>query len=120
MNDPTCKSCGKPFAEHLGLQGTCERLVQAQLDIIELERLLQQERYQVEVYRKSYADADNRATSLRITIQAFAMCLLSVRKVNTDEWMDYAAGAFNDLCEVLGDGDRFQFDGRDGLRKVNP
>lgn len=60
----------------------------------------------------------DKLAELRITCQAFAQCLLSVRKHNTDEWMDYAAGAFNDLCDVLGDGDRFQYDGRDGLRKM--
>lgn len=68
--------------------------------------------------RKRLADAESKVTELRIACQAFASCLLSVKKHNTDEWMDYASGAFNDLCDVLGTGDRFQYDGREQLRKV--
>lgn len=28
MTKPTCRSCGAPFADHLGLEPTCERLVE--------------------------------------------------------------------------------------------
>jgi hypothetical protein len=60
----------------------------------------------------------DQAASLRISLHAFASCLLSVQKNNTDDWMDYAAGVFNDVCDILGTGDRFQYDGRERLRRV--
>lgn len=85
-----CPTCNVPWTDHGGIAVTCA----------EVQRLRDE------------------VASLRITAQAFASCLLSVRKQNTDEWMDYAAGVFNDLCDVLKTGDRFQYDGRDGLRKV--
>lgn len=35
-----CKSCGVPFTDHLGLQGTCERLQSAQDEIRRLKVVL--------------------------------------------------------------------------------
>lgn len=30
IKEPTCKSCGRPFKDHLGLEGTCRRLQEEQ------------------------------------------------------------------------------------------
>lgn len=150
-NRTTCQSCGVPWEDHLGIQGTCQRHLTAQTNveayaaaarvihlhlrafcdeslpfdemIAEASRkaalCIEQERHQAEVYRKQYAEAEKRVSDLRVSIQAFASCVLSVRKNNTEEWMDWIAGTVNDVCEMLGTGDRFQFDGRGGLKRVN-
>lgn len=107
---PKCESCGIPFVDHAGLQKTCKALQES----LAMARPTDLDSYANERTEELLQKLDQ----LRVSCQLFAECLLSVRKHNTDEWMDYAAGSFNDLCDALGTGDRFQFDGRDRLRRV--
>lgn len=37
---PLCRSCGKPFSDHLGIEGTCRRLLAEQKRTKELREAL--------------------------------------------------------------------------------
>lgn len=60
----------------------------------------------------SEKQADYKAELLR-----FAEFVLSCRKQNTGQWMDDLSARVNKVAEVLGESDRFIFDG-DGLTKI--
>lgn len=54
---------------------------------------------------------------MREAMEAFAGKVITVRQVNTPEWMEWLAEEVNAFCEGIGEIDRFRFDG-DGLRRI--
>jgi len=54
---------------------------------------------------------------LRAALINLAQYLITVRRVNTPEWMEGLAEEVNRACVTLGDEDRFRFDG-DFLRRI--
>lgn len=40
MSDPSCPSCGTPYADHLGLIGTCARVQELEAEVARLRALL--------------------------------------------------------------------------------
>ena len=61
-DEPTCASCGVPFIEHLGLQGMCRELQEANEQIQSLES---HER----LYRCELADAQRERHNLAATLE---------------------------------------------------
>ena len=70
----------------------------------------------VDYCRELRAKVDER-DRYREALIHFVGIVLSVRKHNTEEWMDGIAEDVNGVAKTLGDEDRFAFDG-DGLRKI--
>lgn len=56
---------------------------------------------------------------LRATLLHFGSMTASCLTTNTPEWMELLASELNKVCEVIGDADRWEFDG-EGLRKAVP
>lgn len=67
------------------------------------------ERESLEAERDKYLEA----------IRSFAGVVLSTQLQNTPEWMEYLAEKVNDLCETIGEEDRFTFN-HDRLVKFKP
>ena len=48
----------------------------------------------------------------RTTIKEFLSTVLTIKRENQDEWMEYLAERINDVCEAIGEGDRFVYNQR--------
>lgn len=70
-----------------------------------------------EELRKQLRESEREIATYKNSLEEFVGCVLSVRVNNTVEWMEGVCSDVNALCERVGDGDRFRFDG-DGIRKV--
>jgi hypothetical protein len=53
-------------------------------------------------------------------VSAFAGYVITCKKENTDDWMQGLASQVNELCEIIGDDDRFGYDGERLLTSPRP
>ena len=57
-------------------------------------------------------DAEAERDCYRETIQSFLSTVLTVKRENQPEWMEYLAERINEVCEVIGEEDRVAYNPR--------
>ena len=57
-------------------------------------------------------DAKKERDRYRETIQSFLSTVLTVKRENQPEWMEYLAERINEVCEVIGEDDRVAYNPR--------
>jgi len=66
-DEPTCSACGVPFSEHLGLQGTCQKLIELRA-IVGHPNMLRE----IEVLKAQLAASERQNEKLIEVVEALA------------------------------------------------
>lgn len=62
--------------------------------------------------RARVAKLEAKKDRYRETICEFLSTVLTIKRENQPEWMEYLAERINEVCDVIGEDDRFAFDPR--------